>query len=117
MALREVSILVANGVTEMEDSAGDLYESSSKKEESEAMVLSPEEQQIMALIVAGYTNKEIARHFSLSESTVYRRTARIVDKLAVSNRIELVLFVLEHHLHVSAPRSQALMPWDLKDQA
>jgi DNA-binding NarL/FixJ family response regulator len=73
----------------------------------EGFNLTSEERQIVALIVAGYTNKDMARHFSLSESTIYRRTLRIVDKLGLANKFELVLFTLnrrifadEHHEHL-----------------
>jgi two-component system response regulator NreC len=60
--------------------------------------LSTEEQRIVALIVAGYTNKDMAVHFSLSQSTIYRRTIRIIAKLGVCNKFELLLFAISHEL-------------------
>jgi DNA-binding NarL/FixJ family response regulator len=60
--------------------------------------LSPEDLRIIALVAAGYSNRNIARHFSLSESSVYRRVARISDKLEVSNKLELVLFAITSKL-------------------
>jgi DNA-binding NarL/FixJ family response regulator len=60
--------------------------------------LSTEEQRIVALIVAGYTSKDLAVHFSLSQSTIYRRTTRIIGKLGVCNKFELLLFVMSHQL-------------------
>lgn len=57
--------------------------------------LSPEERRIVALVLAGYTNKDIARHCSLSDSTVCRRIIRVLGKLGVSNRFELALFVTD----------------------
>ena len=60
--------------------------------------LSPEDLRIIALIAAGYSNRNIARQLSLSESSVYRRVARISDKLDVSNRLELLLFAITSKL-------------------
>ena len=60
--------------------------------------LSIEEQRIVALIVAGYTNKDMAGHFSLSQSTIYRRTLRIIAKLGVCNKFELLLFTMSSQL-------------------
>ncbi|MGA2984060.1 MAG: helix-turn-helix transcriptional regulator [Terriglobia bacterium] len=70
--------------------------------DGEDFTLSSEEHQIVALIVAGYTNKDMARHFSLSESTIYRRTLRIFGKLGVSNRFELVLCAINRRLSAGA---------------
>jgi len=58
--------------------------------------LSPEERQLIALIVDGYTNRGAARYFSLCERTIYRRMVRIRSKLGVANRFELMLFAIEH---------------------
>jgi two-component system nitrate/nitrite response regulator NarL len=60
--------------------------------------LTPRELQIVAAIVAGYTNKDIAQKFSLSEQTVKHHLTNIYDKLGVSNRLELALFSVNHRL-------------------
>ena len=60
--------------------------------------LTPREIEIITAVTAGYTNKEIARRFSLSEETVKHHLTKIFSKLDVSNRLELVLFALSHHL-------------------
>ena len=65
--------------------------------------LSPEERRIVGLILAGYTNKAIARQFSLGESTIYRRTAQIIRKLRVANKFELVLFAINHRIVNQSP--------------
>lgn len=64
--------------------------------------LSGRELQIVSAIVGGYTNKEIAQRFSLSEDTVKHHLTNIFDKCGLSNRLELALFALNHHL-VDAP--------------
>ena len=60
--------------------------------------LTPRELQVIATIVAGYTNKDIAQKFSISEQTVKHHLTNVFDKLGVSNRLELVLFAVEHQL-------------------
>jgi DNA-binding NarL/FixJ family response regulator len=61
--------------------------------------LTPRELEIVATIVAGYTNKDIAEKFSISEQTVEHHLTNIFDKLGVSNRLELALFAVNHRLH------------------
>jgi DNA-binding NarL/FixJ family response regulator len=53
---------------------------------------------MVAAIVAGYTNKDIAHKFAISEDTVKRHLTNIYDKLGVSNRLELALFALRSSL-------------------
>ena len=60
--------------------------------------LTPRELEIVAKIVAGFANKDIAREFSLSERTVKHHLTNIFDKVGVSNRLELALFAVNHHL-------------------
>ncbi len=60
--------------------------------------LTPRELEIVATIVAGYANKDIAQKFSLSEQTIKHHLTNIFNKLGVSNRLELALFAVNHHL-------------------
>ncbi|HUY14273.1 MAG TPA: response regulator transcription factor [Terriglobia bacterium] len=60
--------------------------------------LSSRELEVVTAIVAGYSNKEIAQKLSLSEQTVKHHITNIFDKLGVSNRMELTLFAISHHL-------------------
>jgi two-component system nitrate/nitrite response regulator NarL len=60
--------------------------------------LTARELEIVAVIVAGYTNKDIAQKFSISEQTVKHHLSNIFDKLGVSNRLELALFAVNHQL-------------------
>src|SRR5215470_17017206 len=54
--------------------------------------LTPRELEIVSAVVAGYTNKEIAEHFKISEDTVKHHLSNIFDKVGVSTRLELALF-------------------------
>lgn len=60
--------------------------------------LTARELEVVSAIVAGYTNKDVAQKFAISEDTVKRHLSNIYDKLGVSNRLELALFALKHHL-------------------
>jgi two-component system nitrate/nitrite response regulator NarL len=64
--------------------------------------LTKREMEIVPLIVAGCTNKDIAQQFTLSEDTVKHHLTNIFDKVGVSTRLELALFALHHKL-VEAP--------------
>jgi len=61
-------------------------------------LLTRRETEIIALIEGGYTNKEIAKKLALSEAAVKHHLTDMFDKLGVSNRLELVLFSIDHHL-------------------
>ena len=60
--------------------------------------LTSRQKQVIALIVAGYTNKDLARKLDISEHTAKHHLTNIFDKLGVSNRLELVLFAIDHRL-------------------
>ncbi|MBI1984392.1 MAG: response regulator transcription factor [Acidobacteria bacterium] len=60
--------------------------------------LTPRELEIVSTIVAGYTNKDIAEKFSISEQTVKHHLTNVFDKLGVGNRLELALFAVNHRL-------------------
>jgi len=60
--------------------------------------LTPRERQVIALVGGGYTNKDLARELTISENTAKHHLTNIFDKLGVSNRLELVLFAVEHGL-------------------
>jgi two-component system, NarL family, nitrate/nitrite response regulator NarL len=60
--------------------------------------LTERELDIVETVVAGYSNKDIANRFSISEHTVKHHLSSIFDKLGVSSRLELALFALNHEL-------------------
>ena len=60
--------------------------------------LTRRELEVVAAIVAGYTNRDIAQKFNLSEQTVKHHVTNIFDKLGVSNRLEVALMAVSHHL-------------------
>jgi len=53
---------------------------------------------VLAFVVAGLTNKEIAEKDGLSEDTIKHHLTNIFDKTGASNRLELALFAIHHQL-------------------
>jgi two-component system nitrate/nitrite response regulator NarL len=60
--------------------------------------LTPRELEITSAVVAGLSNKEIARKLTLSEDTVKHHLTNIFNKMGASNRLELALFAVHHRL-------------------
>jgi DNA-binding NarL/FixJ family response regulator len=52
--------------------------------------ISTRECEVLALIVAGHSNKIIARQLSISPNTVKTHTARLFEKLEVSSRTQAI---------------------------
>ena len=61
------------------------------------------ETEIIALVEDGYTDKEIAKELTLSRQAVENHLIGIFEKLGVVNRLELVLFSIDHHLSEIPP--------------
>jgi DNA-binding NarL/FixJ family response regulator len=75
-----------------------LVQSSSDEARQKKFGLTPRELEIVAAVVAGYSNKEIAEYFKISEDTVKHHLSNIFDKLGVSTRLELALFAVNQSL-------------------
>ena len=59
-------------------------------------LLTPREEQVVALVADGLTNREAAHELGISEHTVKKYLLRIFDKLGISTRVELVLYAVSH---------------------
>jgi DNA-binding NarL/FixJ family response regulator len=59
-------------------------------------ILTPREEQVVALVADGLSNRQTAAELNLSEHTVKKYLFRIFDKLGVSSRVELVLYAVNH---------------------
>jgi len=64
---------------------------------AEHIPLSAREQEVLARIAAGDSNKEIARAFALSPHTVKRHVANILNKLGVSSRAQAAAWMHARH--------------------
>jgi len=58
--------------------------------------LTPKEMQIVALIVQGCKNKDIAMQLGTKEQVIKNYLRSIYDKTGVSDRLELALFTIHH---------------------
>ena len=56
--------------------------------------LTPRERDLMRRIVAGYTDREIARDLGLTERAVKNALSILYEKCEVRNRLDLVLFAV-----------------------
>ncbi len=62
------------------------------------VLLTEREREILRLLAAGRTNKEIAQHLVISASTVNVHVQSLYNKLGVSSRSAATNYALEHHL-------------------
>jgi NarL family two-component system response regulator LiaR len=60
--------------------------------------LTKREQEILLLVVKGYTNKEIAAELGLSVDTVHTHVCNILNKLGFSHRAEAAAYAAFHGL-------------------
>jgi two-component system nitrate/nitrite response regulator NarL len=68
------------------------------KDSAKKFGLTPRELNVVETIVSGFTNREIAGKYSISEQTVKHHLRNIFDKVGVSTRLELALFAINHQL-------------------
>jgi two-component system nitrate/nitrite response regulator NarL len=60
--------------------------------------LTRRERQVLSLVVAGCSNKEIAQQCSVSEQTIKHHLTRMFDKVGAANRLELAMVATQHGL-------------------
>jgi DNA-binding NarL/FixJ family response regulator len=75
-----------------------LREAERKSNEDAFRDLSERELEVLNWVSKGKTNAEVAESLNLSERTVGNYVSTILQKLHLSNRIELATFAVEHHL-------------------
>jgi DNA-binding NarL/FixJ family response regulator len=63
-----------------------------------ADTLTRRERSIIACLVQGWRNKEIAERLDISEQTVKNHLRAVYDKIGVSDRLELVLYAIHQKL-------------------
>lgn len=61
-------------------------------------LLSNRERDVMRLIAEGYTYQEIAQKLSVSVSSVQTYRSRVMEKLHLHNRSQLIIYALNHNL-------------------
>jgi DNA-binding NarL/FixJ family response regulator len=66
--------------------------------DSEPQELTPREQEVVKLIAEAHTNREIAEILHLSEKTVESHRGRVLQKLGMRDRVELVRYAIRRGL-------------------
>jgi len=69
-----------------------------KLEEDAFRDLSDRELDVLAEVARGKTNAEIGQALNLSEKTVRNYVSTVLEKMRVTNRIELATYAVQHHL-------------------
>jgi len=69
-----------------------------RPDEQQFDVLTPRELQVLKLIAEAYTSKEIAAELVISLKTVERHRQNILDKLGMSDRVELTRYAIRRGL-------------------
>ncbi len=59
-------------------------------------LLTPREEQVVALVAEGMGNRQVARELNLSEHTIKKYLYRVFEKLGISTRVELVLYAVNN---------------------
>jgi two-component system nitrate/nitrite response regulator NarL len=65
---------------------------------SPASRLTPREHQVLRMVVAGHSNKEIAQQWTVSEETIKHHLTRMFDKVGAANRVELAMLATRQGL-------------------
>ncbi len=68
------------------------------REDVSTLQLTDHQLEILGLVVKGFTNSDIARHFSVSEITIKKTLQSVFAKIGASNRAEAVSITLQKHL-------------------
>jgi DNA-binding NarL/FixJ family response regulator len=67
-------------------------------EEAREDRLTPREQEVVKLIAESYSSKDIARELVISEKTVERHRANILEKLGMNDRVQLTRYAIRRGL-------------------
>jgi DNA-binding NarL/FixJ family response regulator len=86
------------GVADLVQALREMMSASDEQTRKKQFGLTKREFEIIGRIVAGYTNRDVAQKFSISEDTVKHHLTNIFNKVGVSNRLELALFAVHHKL-------------------
>jgi DNA-binding NarL/FixJ family response regulator len=78
-----------------------LAQRTSAEQESPLEQLSSREREVLQLVAEGHSSAQIAERLSLSSKTVDTYRSRLMQKLAIDDLPQLVLFALRHGIIVA----------------
>ncbi|MHB8146072.1 MAG: LuxR C-terminal-related transcriptional regulator [Vulcanimicrobiaceae bacterium] len=99
--IRKAIKVVADGATWLDPEVAHALFHHDAHDEADANVrmaphLSPREQQILRLLVEGYTNEEIAHQLHCAYPTVRTHLAHLYRKLGIADRVSAAVYALRH---------------------
>ena len=74
------------------------YATGQQKALPSGTVLTPRERSLVALVMHGMRNKEIATEMSITEGTVKMHLHNIYEKLGIGSRTELAMYARDHEI-------------------
>ncbi|MBI5030635.1 MAG: response regulator transcription factor [Chloroflexi bacterium] len=78
-------------------------EAARRAEDDAFAKLTEQEMKILALMVEGKTNREIADQIFLSEKTIRNNISTILDKLNISTRSQAIVYAVQHRIRDHMP--------------
>ncbi len=96
--IRAIRIVAAGGIYIDSEIASKIVTNyvgrQSAKESVERDDLSEREEEVLRLVAWGHSNKEVAARLNISVKTVEGHKSKIMEKLALKNRVEIVRYAL-----------------------
>src|SRR5256712_9312817 len=80
-------------------------------------LLSKREEEVVALVADGLTNRQISEQLKLSEHTVKNYLFKVFEKLGISTRVELVLYALSQNHRNDPPIDPVRIPQQARRQS
>ncbi|WP_375502107.1 response regulator [uncultured Jatrophihabitans sp.] len=92
------AVLAPSTTRRVLDTYASTFERSTDQQADVLAVLTPREREIFTELAAGRTNQEIAERLTLSETTVKTHVTRVLGKLELRDRVQVVIFAYENGL-------------------
>lgn len=90
-------------VTDLVETMRPLIASAKRPSGTLAFGLTPRECEVVGMVVAGYSNREIAQRCGVSEETIKHHLTRIFVKAGASNRLELTMKAAQNGFTATPP--------------
>jgi DNA-binding NarL/FixJ family response regulator len=85
--------------------------------QNDASGLSPREYEVLELVAQGYTNRQISATLVISENTARTHVHNILDKLHLTNRVQVATFALKRSSAVHKTAAGSRSQWSATAEA